>query len=107
MRDTLDWVRDCIAVGQVRISRHGSDELDNDAITLDDVLDSAAEAEIAEDYASGNRGPSVLALHRLSDGRPAHVVWAFRKGTTSPAVLVTAYRPDPSRWSSDFKRRQP
>jgi len=24
---------------------------------------------------------------------------------SSPAVLVTAYRPDPARWSADFTRR--
>jgi hypothetical protein len=28
------------------------------------------------------------------------------KGSSSPAVLVTAYRPDPERWMDDFRRRK-
>ena len=36
---------------------------------------------------------------------PIHVVWGIPKGARSPAVLVTAYRPDPAKWSSDFIRR--
>jgi len=28
------------------------------------------------------------------------------KGLSSPAVLVTAYRPDPAKWTDDFKRRK-
>jgi hypothetical protein len=35
-----------------------------------------------------------------------HAVWGIPKGATGPAVLVTAYRPDPSRWSEDFMRRR-
>ena len=32
-------------------------------------------------------------------------VWGIPKESASPAVLVTAYRPDPERWSGDFNRR--
>jgi hypothetical protein len=40
-----------------------------------------------------------------SEINPIHVVWGIPKGARSPAVLVTAYRPDPAKWSSDFIRR--
>lgn len=106
MSDTLDGVRACASARQIRVSRHGSEELDDDGIDLDEIVTSAPSAEVVEDYPSAQRGASVLALHRLHDGRPVHVVWAFHKGITSPAVLVTAYRPDPARWSSDFRRRR-
>ena len=106
MSATLDLVRAAIAAGEVRVSRHAVAELNADAITLDDILDSAPGAIPVEDYASAWKGPSVLALHRARDGRALHVVWGFARGTTGPAVLVTAYRPDPARWTADFLRRR-
>jgi class 3 adenylate cyclase len=32
--------------------------------------------------------------------------WGIPRGQTAPAVLVTAYRPDPARWTDDFLRRR-
>ena len=106
MSATLDLVRAAVAAGQVRVSQHAIAELNADAITLDDILDSAPTAIPIEDYASAYKGPSVLVLHHARDGRALHVVWGFARGTTSPAVLVTAYRPDPNRWTVDFLRRR-
>jgi hypothetical protein len=103
---TLDLVRAAVAAGQVRVSRHAVAELDADAITLDEILEGAPSAILVEDYASAWKGPSVLALHRARDGRALHVVWGFARGTTSPAVLVTAYRPDPDRWTAHFMERR-
>jgi hypothetical protein len=40
------------------------------------------------------------------EGQPIHVVWGIPKSQTSPAVIVTSYRPDPVRWTGDFKRRR-
>ena len=33
------------------------------------------------------------------------LVWGIPKDKKNPAVLITAYRPDPEKWSDDFKRR--
>lgn len=106
MADTLARVRALAQQSQVRISDHGYDELADDAIFAVDVLAGIDEAVIIEDYPSAARGPSVLVLQTDSDGRPIHVVWGIPKGHGGPAVLVTAYRPDPARWSQDFTRRK-
>ena len=45
-------------------------------------------------------------LQRDGIDKPIHVVWGIPRYATSPAVLVTAYRPDPERWSDDFSRRK-
>jgi len=58
-----------------------------------------------EDYPDRFRGRSVLALQHDADGHPIHVVWAIPVGERRPAVLVTAYRPDPNLWESGFKQR--
>jgi hypothetical protein len=88
------------------VSAHGYDELAADGIFFSDAVDGLPRAELVEDYPSASKGPSVLVLQYDLSGRSVHVVWGIPKGAMGPAVLVTAYRPDPSRWSADFKERQ-
>lgn len=107
MSRTLERVRELVAARQARISEHGYDELAADGILAREVLNGIADAEVVEDYPDYPKGPCVLVLERDAQGRPIHALWAIPRGHTSPAVLVTAYRPDPSRWSADFRRREP
>lgn len=102
---TFDVVRQLIAAGDVRISEHGYDELAEDDIVVRDLIDGVDDATVIEDYPSFAKGPSVLVLQFDRDRRPVHVVWGIPKGAASPAVLVTAYRPDPARWNDTFTKR--
>jgi hypothetical protein len=104
--DTLTRVRALVAEGKVRVSDHGYDELLDDDILVINVLDGVQSAILVEDYPEFGKGPSVLVLQQDAAGRPIHVVWGIPKGRTEPAVVVTAYRPDLSRWSSDFVKRK-
>jgi hypothetical protein len=106
MRDTLAAVRALVARGEIRVSRHGFFELAADDILLDDLVAALAAAVVVEDYPMARRGPSVLVLQRDRHNRPVHVVWGIAKGSTTPAVLITAYRPEPALWSDDFMRRK-
>lgn len=106
MGNTLERTKALVAKGDVRISDHGYDELAADGILVRDLLSGVASAELLEDYPEFPKGPCVLALQQDRDGRPVHAIWGIPKGQSSPAVLVTAYRPDPDRWSGDFKRRR-
>lgn len=104
----LAQIQALVARGEARLSLHGFRELAADDILLDDLLGGAGLAVVIEEYFDANRGPTVLVLQRDSADRPVHVVWGVRRDTSGPAVLVTAYRPDPLRWSPDFmKRRAP
>jgi hypothetical protein len=88
------------------VSDHGYDELANDGISAIDVLGGIEAALLVEDYPEFGKGPSVLVLQKDAAGKPIHVLWGIPKGRTEPAVIVTAYRPDPARWSNDFTNRK-
>jgi hypothetical protein len=107
MSEILSRIVELIQAGEVRISAHGYDEMAEDRILAGEVIDGVGAAVVVEDYPEFPKGPCTLVLQRDRDGRPVHVVWGIPRDQTSPAVLVTAYRPDPVRWTDDFVRRKP
>jgi hypothetical protein len=104
--ETFRQVVGLIQLGEVRISDHGYDELAADGIFARDVLAMVAEGAVVEDYPDYAKGPCVLVLQKDRHGEPMHVLWGIPKGASSPAVLITAYRPDPDRWEAGFLRRR-
>lgn len=50
-------------------------------------------------------GPYILLLQHEQSGAPVHVLWGIPKGHHRPAVLITAYRPEASRWDATYTRR--
>ena len=103
---TLALVQDLALRGEVRISDHGYDELAEDGLTAREVVSGLADAVVVEDYPTYGKGPCVLVAQRAKDGAPIHAVWGIPAGHSKPAVLVTAYRPDPDRWDAEFLRRR-
>jgi hypothetical protein len=106
MSDTFEIVKALVAQGKVHLSEHGYDELAADNILVIDVLNGVSSGFVVEDYPEFAKGPSVLVLQSDASGRPIHVLWGIPKGRSEPAVVVTAYRPDPTRWTDDLMKRK-
>jgi hypothetical protein len=102
---TFEKIKKLIEKKEVLISSHGYEELAEDDIFVLDVMKSIKTAKVLEDYPDFGKGPCVLLLQIDRDKKPIHTVWGISLDKTTPAVLITAYRPDPERWSEDFMRR--
>jgi hypothetical protein len=102
---TIPILQALIAAQHLVVSDHAYDKMRDRAIVPNDVLSGIAAAVVIEDYPDAHKGPSLLALQWDAQGRPIHVVWGVPAGSWSPAVLVTAYRPEPDQWSQDFRSR--
>jgi hypothetical protein len=101
--EILRRVQALVLSNDVEVSEHGYEELGNDDIIANEVFAGIATAIAIEEYRERHR---VLALQYDLAGRPMHVVWAVPATERRPAVLVSAYGPDPKLWDSDFKRRR-
>jgi len=105
MNITWDKILKLISEGNVKISEHGYDELAADHISVRDIILKSEESVVLEDYPGFPKGPCVLVMKKDRGGSPIHIVWGIPRGYSSPAVLVTAYRPNPEIWTDDFTRR--
>jgi hypothetical protein len=106
MSSTFRQICKLVNTGEFRISDHGYDELAEDGILVGEIIVALPEAQVVRDYPDYPKGPCVLVLLIDGDGQPIHAVWGLPRGQDSPAVLVTAYKPDPKKWTDDFKRRR-
>jgi hypothetical protein len=104
--ETLRRVQALVMNGDYVVSRHGFRELSADDIVAQDALAGVQAAIVVEDYPDSRKEPSVLVLQYDRNARPIHVMWGVPNAYGGPAILVTAYRPAPERWSADFRRRK-
>lgn len=86
----------------VFLSIHCSVRLEQRAITEDDIKAAIQNGEIIENYPDDYPWPSCLILGHTNN-KPLHICLA---SNYEAVKLITAYYPDPLKWSSDFKNRK-
>ncbi len=106
MNKTFIRIIELIKNNDIKVSAHGYDELAEDGILVKEILANVKNAVVIEDYPKYPKGHCMLVLQKDLKGRPIHVVWGIPRNANSPAVLITAYRPDPKLWTNDFLRRK-
>lgn len=106
MSQTLQRIRELVARREVKVSAHGYDEMAADGLLVREILLGVDQALVVEDYPDYPKGPCVPVLQQDAHGRPIHVVWGIPRQASAPALVVTAYRPDPAQWTGDFLRRR-
>ncbi|MCV6607122.1 MAG: DUF4258 domain-containing protein [Campylobacterales bacterium] len=106
MTDIFSLVKKLVLSKNILVSSHGYDELAEDGIYFKDLISSISDSIVVEDYPNAWKGPTVLLLQKDRNGNPVHSVWGIPKGKDQPAVLITAYIPDPNKWDESFTRRK-
>ena len=107
MSATFIRVCDLALKGEVIMSDHAFDKARRRGIVGSDIIDGIVKGVVVEDYPAYSAGPAVLVLQSDSNGLALHAVWGLKLGTDTPAVVITAYRPDPVEWDVTFRKRKP
>ena len=72
-------------------------------VSPSEVEATVLKGDLIEDYPNDPRGHSCLMLGYGETGRAVHVVCSPKD---EYLAIITAYLPDPSQWSEDFRRRR-
>jgi hypothetical protein len=92
----VDDIRSKVASGQFEFSKHAVDQTLLRIITVNEVREAIASAEIIEDYPTDKYGPSCLLLGWTSSRRPLHIQCSYP--SRALVKVITLYEPDPDLW---------
>lgn len=106
MSEIFRKIQALIAEDKFSVSVHALRELMNDELMIEPLILGLASATVVEEYPDYHKGPCVLILQTDERGIPIHLLWGVPAGRSEPAVLITAYVPDPGKWNEDFTRRK-
>lgn len=102
MDDILANIQEQARAELLRVTQHAQKEMDDEDITLDEVIEAIIEGQILEDYPEHKRGSCCLVYGRTKKAVPLHIVCT----TTQPKlIIITVYKPTLPKWVSPTKRR--
>ena len=84
-------------------TQHAAERFRQRGIRAVDVRQAVLNGEIIEQYPDDFPFPSCLILGRDHNGAVLHVCMSDEG---SASRIITAYRPNPDKWSDDFKHRK-
>ena len=98
----LRAIQGVAATETLRVTQHAQEEMDAEAITLDEALAAIRAAQLLEHYPEHRRGACCLLAGQTPTGRALHVVCT----TAQPVlILMTVYEPRPPKWVTPTQRR--
>jgi len=100
----ISQIIEAINENRIRISDHADIEAHEDRLSYEEIYYSVRQGEIIEEYPTDTPYPSCLVYGQTIRSEPIHSVWAYNPDN-GWAVLITVYRPDPSRWINWTERR--
>lgn len=83
---------------------HAIERMFERGIGVKDVRVALEAGQNIEDYVDNDSYPARLILIQRGK-RPLHLV-AADNAADGETIIITGYRPDPTRWTDDFKRRR-
>lgn len=99
----IEEIRAKVGSGNFEYTQHAADQSILRRITVDELRQMMATAEIIEEYPNDKYGRSCLVLGFTNVGRPIHVQCS---APSRPILkIITLYEPDPNQWV-DFRRRR-
>jgi Domain of unknown function (DUF4258) len=101
MDTILAQIRTQAAARALRITDHAREEMEEESITLAEVLEAIAVGQIIENYPDHRRGSCCLLYGLTNQRRSLHVVCT----TSLPLlVIITVYIPTPPKWINPIER---
>lgn len=106
MSETLELVRALVKQDNFRDSLHAVHELVDDGLLIEPIIRDISTAMVVGDYPDYHKDRRFWFFNSTKLVSP--FIWSggVPKGQKEPAVLVTAYRPDPQRWDASSTRRR-
>jgi hypothetical protein len=99
----IQEIRAKVARNQFEFSQHAVDQSILRRISVGELREAVASAEIIEDYPDDKFGPSCLIFGLTLGKRPLHIQCSY---PSRPLIkIITLYEPDPDLWI-DFKVRK-
>lgn len=102
---TIDKIITAIHNNRIRISDHAYEEAYNDRLSFEEIFTSVLQGGIIEKYPKDKPFQSCLVYGMNMKREPVHSVWGFNH-ENKWAVLITVYRPDPTKWIDMRIRRK-
>lgn len=100
----IEQIRAKFAQKQFEFTKHAVDQSILRRISVQELVETAANAEIIEDYPDDKYGPSCLVLGFTRSRRPLHIQCSY---PSRPVIkIITLYEPDPSQWIDFSVRRK-
>lgn len=96
-------IQEKINNGHIKWRNHATRRLLERQLKRSNVLQSIVNGEIIEEYQKDSPFASCLILGYDENKMPIHTVCSIGEGFL---WIITVYRPDPSKWESDFKTRK-